>query len=87
MDNIIQDFKTVSLGLEQNRYTALTSMNVQTRSWFISAAVASEKFPLCRSCSALSVSVSLARIYLRISITNRYCLQNNIRLSMKIKLF
>ena len=30
-DNIIQDFKTVRLGftLQQNRYTALTSMKVQ----------------------------------------------------------
>ena len=28
-------------------------MNAQTRSWFISAAVASVKFPLCCSCSAL----------------------------------
>ena len=41
LDNIIQDFKTVRLGLEQNRYTALTSMNAQRRSWFISAAEAS----------------------------------------------
>ena len=35
-DNIIQDFKTMRLGftVEQNRYTALTSINAQTRSWF-----------------------------------------------------
>ena len=55
-DNIIQDFKTVRLGftLQQNRYTALTSMTAQTRSWFIllfiSAAV----------CSALWVCFLLA---------------------------
>ena len=46
LDIIIQDFKTVRLGLQQNRYTALTSKNVQTRLWFISAAVASVKFLL-----------------------------------------
>ena len=51
LDNIIKDFKIVRLGLKQNRYTALTSVNVQTRPWFISAAVASVKFPLCCSCS------------------------------------
>ena len=50
LDDIIQDFKTVRLG--QNRYTALTSLNVQTRLWFISAAVTSMKFQaLCCSCS------------------------------------
>ena len=52
LDKIMQDFKTVRLG--QNRYTALTSLNVdvQTRLWFISAAVASVKFQtLCCSCS------------------------------------
>ena len=38
LDNIIQDFKTVRLGLKQNRYTALTSINAPTSSWFISAA-------------------------------------------------
>ena len=65
-------------------------MNAQTRSWFISAAVASVKLPLCctMSCSALSACLTLAwwKIYLRISIKNRHCLQNNINSSMKIKL-
>ena len=57
LDNIIQDFKTVRLGLEQNRYTALTSMNVHTRLWFISAGLASLKFLLC--CSCLGATFSL----------------------------
>ena len=30
LDSIINDSKTVRLGLKQNRYTALTSMNVDT---------------------------------------------------------
>ena len=50
LDNIIQDFKTLRLGLEQNRYTELTSMKVQTRLWFISAGLALVKFLLCCSC-------------------------------------
>ena len=51
LDNFIQDFQTVGLGLKQNGYTALTLMNVKARLLFISAAVASVKFPLCCSCS------------------------------------
>ena len=43
------------LGLQQNRYTALTSMNVQTRLWFSSAAVASVKFLSCCSCSGATI--------------------------------
>ena len=55
-DNIIQDFKTVSLGftLQQNRYTALTSITAKTRSWFISL------FISAAVCSALSVCLPLA---------------------------
>ena len=72
----------------QNRYTALPSMNAQSRSWFISARVALVKFPLCCSCLALLVCFTFAQqnIYLRIRNKNRYCLQNKIYLSMKIKL-
>ena len=40
--------------------TALTLMNAQTRSWFISVDVASVKFRLCCSCSALSACFPLA---------------------------
>ena len=88
LDNIIQDFKTARLGVLQNRYTALTSMRAQRRSWFISAAEARSvtEIPIHCSCSALSVCFPFAwwKIYLRIRITNGHCLQNNINLSMKI---
>ena len=89
LDNITQDFKTVTLGLLQNRHTALTSVNVQTRLWFLSAAVASVKFPLCCSFSCATFGLffpCLTQIYLLIRITNSHCLQDNIKLSMKIKL-
>ena len=69
------------LGLQQNRYTALTSMNVQTRLWFSSAAVASVKFLLCCSCSGATIEDLFAyKDY------KHHCLENYIKLSMKIKL-
>ena len=85
----LSKIQTTSYRILKQRYTALTSMNVQTRLCFISAAVDSVKFLFCCSCSGATFGLFFSRlqkIYLLIRIKNSHCLQNNMNLSMKIKL-
>ena len=79
------------LGLEQNRYTALTSMNAQRKSWFISAAVVSVSHGKTHCAASvrffgLFSPCLIEDLFAHKRITNGHCLQNNINLSMKIEL-